>query len=136
MSEAEIISPLHKMQSKFCRFTCVGTLNTLFGYSVFSLFVYLGFYHSSAVIISTMISILFNYKTIGNFVFKDCNNKPILKFLLVSALIAVLNILLLDVEVKLKINVYIAGAILLLPLGLLSFILNNKLVFTESYEKN
>lgn len=136
MIEENIARSFLKANSKFIRYICVGLMNTLFGYSIFSLLIYLGVHHTSAVILSAIVSIIFNFKTLSHIVFNNCDNKLICRFLLVYVLIATLNIVLLDCELKLKINIYMAGAILLMPLGLLSFVLNNKLVFKESYEEN
>ena len=115
----------------FLRFACVGTLNTIFGYSMFTMFIMTGLHYQFAVILGTIISILFNFKTIGHLVFKNPSNRLVLKFLLVYLFIAVLNIMLLDIELKMKINIYMAGAILLVPLGMLSFILNKTIVFRK-----
>lgn len=136
MTERETVKPFPKIDTRLIKFSCVGVVNTLFGYSMFSLFIFIGFHYPSAILMSAAISILFNFKTIGHLVFNNCDNKLMCRFLFVYALIAALNILLLDCELKLKINIYIAGAILLMPLGLLSFILNKNLVFKESYEEN
>ena len=131
-----ICSMLRIKDSKFVKFVCVGAINTLFGYTMFSLLIKLGLHYQLAVIFGTVLSIMFNFKTIGKLVFNSSDNKLVLRFIMVYCVLAAINILLLDVELKLKINVYIAGAILLLPLGILSFVLNKTLVFKGTYEKN
>lgn len=115
--------------NKFIRFLVVGGINTLFGYSVFAIFIYLGFHYTIASFLSTVIGVLFNFKTLGKLVFKNNSNALIFKFFVVYAITYVINISLLRVLKTLGINMYIAGAILILPLAVLSFLLNKKFVF-------
>ncbi len=119
----------------FFKYACVGVMNTIFGYSTFTLLIMSGLHYQIAVIVGTILSIFFNFKTIGKIVFKNKNNMLVFKFLLVYIIIATLNITFLDLEIKMKINVYLAGALLLVPLGTLSFVLNKTLVF-KGHELN
>lgn len=119
--------------NNFFKYVTVGTLNTIFGYGVFSSLIFLGLHYPYAVILGTIISVMFNFNTIGRLVFKNYNHKLITRFVLVYTIIAALNIILLEVAVSHHISVYLAGAILLMPLGSLSFILNKTLVFKQKY---
>lgn len=117
---------------KLIKYASVGIINTIFSYTIFSILIKIGLQYYSAAILCSLCSILFNFKTIGHLVFKNADNKLIFKFFLVYAITTTLNILLLDVQLKLNINIYLASAVLLMPLGLLSFILNKTLVFKEA----
>lgn len=114
---------------KFIKFASVGILNTIFSYSIFCILIHIGLQHYSAVILGSLISIIFNFKTLGHLVFKNYKNKLIVKYFLVYTIMTTLNIILLDVELKLNINIYLASAILLMPLGFISYLLNKNLVF-------
>jgi len=55
----------------FYRYLVVGIGNTVFGYSIFMLFLYIGLHYSVAVLLSTIIGILFNFYMYGRVVFKS-----------------------------------------------------------------
>lgn len=128
----ETISHLTGLSTQFISFLFVGVLNTLVGYGLYAFFVWVGFNYVWAPFFSTVLGILFNFKTIGVIVFQSHNNRLIGKFFGVYAIVYVCNVLglkgfaLCGVE-----NMYISGAVLVLPLALLSFILNKKWVFKK-----
>jgi len=68
---------LHK---QLIAFIIIGVINTLFGYGIYALFVYLGFHYALAAFFATCAGILFNFKTIGKFVFKNSDKKLFLNF--------------------------------------------------------
>ncbi|MFR8440345.1 MAG: GtrA family protein [Campylobacter sp.] len=111
-------------------FLLVGILNTIFGYGLFALFIYLGLYYPLAVLLSTILGVLFNFKTIGGLVFGSNDNKLIFKFILVYVIIYLLNIFFLWLFKRLGFeNMYLNGFILLIPLAAVSFLLNKFFVF-------
>lgn len=117
------------LDNQFIRFLLVGCLNTLFGYSVFVLFLFLKFHYSIAAFISTVLGVLFNFKTIGGLVFKKKQNSLIIKFASVYVLSYLVNLGCLKIFAYFKVNMYLAGAVLVLPMALFSYLLNKKLVF-------
>lgn len=127
MKENTYISMIKNHQ--FVRFLIVGLLNTLFGYALFSLFIFFSLHYTLASLLATIFGILFNFKTTGLLVFKNNNNRLILKFFLVYTIVYIINIIFLTVFNTFNINMYFSGAILMFPLALLSFILNKKFVF-------
>ncbi|WP_442941738.1 GtrA family protein [Nostoc sp.] len=122
---------MHYPSKKFIRFLIVGGINTLFGYSIFIMLILLNFRYEIAVLISTMCGVLFNFKTIGTFVFKNKNNKLIFKFILVYAMIYFLQLFFLKQLLSYKINLFVAEALILLPLALVSYTLNKIFVFSK-----
>jgi putative flippase GtrA len=121
------------------RFVLVGILNAVVGYSLFALFIYFGLHYSMAVMFSTVLGVLFNFKSIGSLVFHSRNNQKIYKFIGVYVVIYLLNIVGLWIFSLFGVkNMYIAGLLLLPPLAIFSFLLNRKFVFFErvSHEKN
>lgn len=115
---------------EFNRFILVGVLNTCFGYLLFSVFIYVGFFYPVAALLSTILAVLFNYKTIGALVFNSAEKNKLLPFVFVYVLIYILNVAGLWVaELYGLENKYIAAAMLLAPLAVVSFVLNKKFVF-------
>lgn len=119
------------LSQKFIRFLLVGALNTLFGYGLWALLLYIGLHYTIASAIGTVAGILFNFKTTGCLVFENKNNRLLLKFLMVYGLIYLLNISLLYGFELLNINLYLAGLIILLPQAFLSYTLMRCFVFKE-----
>lgn len=113
------------------KFLLVGGINTLFGYSVFALFIYLDFQYFLASFFSTMLSVLFNFKTIGSIVFQNKNNRLFFRFITVYLINYLLSVISLKFLLMNEINLYYAGAIITLPLAIVSFILNKVYVFSQ-----
>lgn len=116
----------------FFRFLVVGCINTIFGYGCYILFLYLGLDYPIAVLCSTTAGALFNFNTIGRLVFKAHNNRLIIRFMLVYGAIYLLNVLFLTVLKNYGINPYYGGAILIIPMALISYILNKNFVFKSA----
>jgi len=114
-------------------FLLVGGLNTLFGYGIFAVFIYFNFHYSLAAALSTVLGILFNFKTTGSLVFKSKDNKLLIKFVGVYLIAYIINVLFLGI-LNIYMSNYLAGAIIILPLSFFSFILMKKFVFTDSSE--
>lgn len=118
---------------KFIKFILVGILNTAFGYGLFVLFIFFGMHYSLAVLLSTILGVLFNFKTIGSLVFKSKDNSLIFRFVLVYVFLYFVNIFCLWILRQIwSDNMYLNGFILLAPLAMLSFVLNKKFVFKDS----
>jgi len=81
------------------------------------------------VLIGTITGILFNFHTTGKLVFKKFSNGLLPRFFLVYGLTYGLNVGFLWIFDQFKFNMYIAGALLLAPMAVISFILNKKFVF-------
>jgi putative flippase GtrA len=82
-----------------------------------------------AAFFSTVCGILFNFKTTGTIVFRNKNNRLIFKFFGVYLFTYLLNIGLLEVFERFGVGPLVAGAIIILPVSLLSFFLNKRFVF-------
>ncbi|MFA4828541.1 MAG: GtrA family protein [Thermodesulfovibrionales bacterium] len=119
------------LNGRFVKFIFVGGFNALFGYSVFSLFIYLKFHYSMSALIATIIGVFFNFKTTGTIVFKNKRNSLIIKFIGVYSVVYLLNIAFLKVFAIFEYDMYIAGTTILLPMACISFWLNRALVFKE-----
>ena len=118
--------------NKFFRFLVIGGLNTVFGYTMFAIFIFLGLNYVIAITLATILGVFFNFKTIGAIVFESHDNKLILKFFGVYGTVYLFNLLGLKLLNNYPISNYVAGAILLLPAAIIGFVLNRKFVFNKS----
>lgn len=116
---------------KFIKFLFVGGLNTAFGYGVFALFIFLKFHFAVASFLSTVLGILFNFKTTGTIVFKNNDNHLIFRFFGAYAIVYGLNVLGLKLFKMINFDMYLAGFILIFPMAVVSFLLMKKFVFIE-----
>lgn len=119
------------MKRTFAVYMLVGVLNTAVGYSLFALFIFLGVHYSLAVLLSTILGVLFNFKSIGRIVFKNSDNRLIGRFISVYVVTYLLNIAGLRLMSSSGMDMYLAGALLLLPMALISFFLHRTLVFSK-----
>lgn len=131
--DSNLINKLSK--NKLVRFFLVSGLNTVFGYGLFALLIFVGVAYPLASLISTIAGILFNFKTIGILVFKNHNNILIFKFFAVYGITYLCNLGGLALFKHFEVSLYCGGAILLIPVGLLAFILNKIFVFNIIQKK-
>lgn len=116
-------------RKKLLLFLLVGGLNTVFGYSLYALFLYFSLHYTLASLLSTIGGVLFNFKTTGIIVFKNQNNNLLVKFIGVYTITYLLNIGCLKIFASFNANMYTAGAILILPMALIAYVLQKKFVF-------
>ena len=107
----------------------VGGINTLFGYSAFALFIFMGVHYALASFLSTVLGVLFNFKTTGVLVFQNKDNGLLFRFFGVYSVVYVCNVLMLKVLGEVGVDMYMAGAVVIVPLAILSFVLNKLFVF-------
>jgi putative flippase GtrA len=119
------------LKKKLILFFLVSGLNTVFGYGLFALLIFIGVIYPLALLIGTIAGILFNFKTTGTLVFKNHNNRLIFKFFGVYGITYLCNLGGLALLNSFEINLYWGGAILLIPVGILAFILNKVFVFGD-----
>lgn len=117
------------MLAQVAKFIAVGVFNTLFGYSLYAMFIYLGLNYSLALLLATVLGVLFNFQTIGRFVFQSKNGRLIFRFVGVYALIFLINLALIKLMVNSGLSAYLAGGAALVPTTILSFLLNKYFVF-------
>ncbi|ADV47280.1 GtrA family protein [Nitratifractor salsuginis] len=114
---------------QFHRFIAVGVLNTAVGYGLFAFFIFLGLHYALASLLATILGILFNFHTIGKIVFGCHDYRLMVRFFAVYGITYLLSIAFLAVFDFLGVNMYLAGALLLAPMAVISFLLNKYFVF-------
>jgi putative flippase GtrA len=106
-----------------------GVLNTGFGYSVLAAGIYVGLPDWLALLISTILGLIFNFKTYSHLVFNTNDNSRIFMFIGVYGALYFLNLALITVFIGVGLNSYQAGFLALFPTVALSFFLNKMFVF-------
>ncbi len=117
------------LDNRFIRFLIVGGINTAFGYGIFALLIFLKVHYAIAALLATILGVLFNFKTTGRLVFGSKDNGLIFKFVGVYAIIYAINTATLGVFNFFKVYMYLAGAVMILPMAMVAFVLNKSLVF-------
>ncbi|MBR4127592.1 MAG: GtrA family protein [Alphaproteobacteria bacterium] len=116
---------------QFVLFLVMGGVNTLFYYSLYSFLIYIGVFYAAAVVIGTVCGVLFNFQTFGRVVFKNFQMRLLGRFFTVYAVVCLANIAGLKLlEFVGLTNKYTAGAVLVLPVALLGYVLNKTFVFS------
>jgi len=116
---------------QFLKFLAVGLLNTAFGYGVFAVFLAINLHYSAALALSTILGVLFNFKTIGTLVFSSHDNRKIFRFVAVYFFVYFLNVAGIGFFESNGYSPFLSGAILLPIRAVLSFILLKKMVFSN-----
>jgi putative flippase GtrA len=117
-------------RSRFVRFLLVGGLNTLFGYSLFALFAWFGLPYPVAIGLATLAGITFNFQSTGRLVFGSAPWSRLARFAGVYALVYTLNVGAVAVLHHLGLNIYLANALVLLPLAMIAYMLQRTFVFS------
>ena len=119
------------IDKRFIKFLFVGGINTAFGYGIYALFLFIGLHYSLAVFLGTVLGVIFNFKTTGSLVFKNKENKLLARFFAVYGITYLLNIIGLKLFITIGFNSYTGGAVLILPMAVVAFILNKNFVFNS-----
>ena len=127
---------LQHLERRFVKFLFVGAVNTMFGYSMYALFVTLSCKPSDALLISYILSIFWNLKTTGSIVFKNKDNSLIFKFFLSYIFTYYVNNYSLNFLIDtLHLNKYLAEAIVIPPVAVLSFVIFKTFIFKDKTNK-
>lgn len=119
-----------KSQPQFLRFLLVGLLNTVVGYGLFAFFTWLGLVYPLAIGMATLAGIAFNFQSTGRLVFRGAPWSRMGRFAGVYAVIYGLNVAAVALLLGAGLNVYAANALVILPLALIAYLLQQKFVFT------
>ncbi len=124
---------LSRFERKFIKFLFVGFINTLFSYVIYALCVTILSRPTLSLGVSYIIGIMFNFQTTGRIVFKNSDNKLIVKFFLCYITTFFVNRYFLDTLVAdFHVDKYLSQAILVFPIAMLSFLLLKNFVFKEN----
>ncbi|MHB8885626.1 MAG: GtrA family protein [Methylovirgula sp.] len=119
----------HIWSYQFLRFLIVGAANTLVGYVLYLIGLWIGIPYQAALSCATVLGAIFNFFTTGRLVFESRALNRIFGFLAVYGITFAVNLALLTWLVQAGMAKAYAQAILLPIVVLLSFLLNKHLVF-------
>ncbi len=123
------------LRTRFIKFVLVGAVNTAFGTGIYCGLVYIGIYYKLAVLLSTVLGVLFNFKTTGRIVFNNKENRFIFKFMLSYVIVYFINIGLIKLLLQFNgMNEYIAGIVASPISALISFCIQKEFVFQKNNE--
>jgi putative flippase GtrA len=111
------------------RFILVGGLNTVFGYLVFAGLTRLGWRDVAAVPAATAAAVAFNFMTYGKLVFESMERRNLPRFVLGYAALYACNVAGLRALARMGVGAYVAQAALVVPLAVLSYVINGRWVF-------
>jgi putative flippase GtrA len=117
--------------AEIIRFILVGMVNTIFGYSCYAFFLFIGMHYSIAVFFATILGVFFNFKTFGKFVFKVDKNVLIFKFIVVYFVIYFVNVFAIKIFTFLGYDLYVSGVFSIIIVAVCSYILNKNIVFNK-----
>lgn len=113
----------HSMIARFVRFLGVGVLNTGFGYAVFAALVLVGVDSQPALAVAYALGIIWNYMTHARLVFNTTGLGRMLPYAAAYGVIYALNAFALHLAEGMGLSPFLAQALLILPMAVLSFIL-------------
>ncbi len=122
-------------KDKKVRFLFVGVLNTIFGFGVYSLFIFMGLHYLAAQFFGSILAITHSFLWNKYFTFKSKEKpaKELPRFILVYAISYVLNMMLLYALIeRLKINQYLAGAGGIFITTIISYVGHKKISFRQN----
>ena len=117
------------MKKQIVLFIITGIVNTIFYYLMFSLFIWIGLDYKLAVLIATVIGVVFSFNTFGKFVFLKRNRFMFVKFILVYVVLYFINILIIKILNEYWHNYYISGFVSAIICAGISFLLNKFFVY-------
>ena len=122
------------LKKPFVKFLLVGGLNTVFGYLMFAVIIYMVKDLYLSVILSNVIAVIFNFNTYGRLVFNSKDYSRVFRFFSVYLLIISTQIISIKLLNHIGIsNTYIAAGIVTLPVAVMSFLLMRNFVFHKNY---
>ena len=120
---------------KFGRFLVVGLINTIFGYSVYALLLWLGMSPQPALVVAFSIGVMWNYFTTARYVFGSTGFRKLPAYVAAYLSIYIANASALQALLTRGIDPFLAQAVLTPLVAVLSFCLLS-LVFRRSDKDN
>lgn len=126
------ITRIWSADSKYSRpmkFLVIGMVNTAFGYSIFAVLYLLTSSHRLAIVVATIVGVVFNFFTTGRLVFQNTSNALMFRFILGYVVSLSANFILLELLVRSGIHPLIAQILCLPPIVVLTYVINARWVF-------
>ena len=117
------------LEHRLVRFLAVGCINTSFSYLVYAFFLAVGCNFAIANFLALVIGIIFSFKMQGTLVFRNAASGRFGRYIASWLTLYLCNIGLIKLLMNSSMNAYLAGAVALVPITLLSYLLQKHLVF-------
>ncbi len=114
---------------KVVRFIVAGTVNTLFGYIAFAGLTALGWPDFLAVSVAMAVGAVFNFLSYGKLVFASLDPRCLPRFIAAYLCLYACNVMGLRALARLGLEAYGAQSVLVFPLAVLAYFLNDRWVF-------
>jgi putative flippase GtrA len=114
---------------RFIRFLFVGGLNTMVGYLIFAALILIGLPTPAAIVLATVLGVLFNYLSTGGIVFSDRSGR-LWRFVAVYVVQTGLNIAGVTALERAGVHPLIGGFVVLPFLVVFTFLAMRRFVFT------
>lgn len=118
-------------RSQLLRFFVVGVVNTAFSYGIYATMLLIGLNYAWANLVALVLGILFSFKTQGRLVFDNSDNRLLVRFVVVWAVIYLATITLIGRFITLGLNAYTAGVLALPFSTVLSYVGQKFIVFVK-----
>ena len=121
------------INTRMLKFLGTGLLNTIFGYAIYALLVFVNVPALFALLTATVVGVVFNYFSFGRLVFRGHSGRLVFaRFVMAYVVIYAANALLLNALTnEISLNAYVAQAICVPPSVLLSWLLMNHWVYKK-----
>lgn len=116
----------------FLKYFKIGTLNTLFGFTLFSLLSFSKIDTWLVLFLSQVGGILFNFCTFGSFVFNSLDINKLPKFILSNLIIYIMFLVSLYILEGFVSNRIFALSIAVIPITIINFFILSKLIFNTN----
>ena len=124
--------PRFALAKQLVLFVLVGILNTGVGYLIYFVCIHAGLAPRYALVVGTILGVLFNYFSTGRVVFKNHVWGPFIKYLLVQAAIYFGNVVLLEWLIRLGLGPLLAQVFCLPFVVISGFLLLRFIVFRRA----
>jgi putative flippase GtrA len=114
---------------KTLRFVVAGAINTLWGFGVYCLFVFIGMGYAWASLLSIVLGVAFSFLTHSTWVFKVSGRWVFVRYVVGWALVYVFAVTGLHLLVGLGMGSYAAGVVMIVPNAIFGYLVMSSAVF-------
>ena len=114
---------------RFLRFLMVGVFNTGVNYGIYALFIFAGLGYIAAATLSFAVGLVVSFRTHSRYVFDAGGVRAFFPYVVSWLAIYLLHITVLGLLVRNGMDSYLAGAILVPPVAVISFLVMRFVVF-------
>lgn len=130
-AHAALDSARSAWRRRWLRFLLVGVLNTAVCYAVYFVLLWCGLPYPLANLGALVFGVLFSFRTHASLVFRQSASRRLPRYLVCWALLYGVNIALIAALLRQGLDAYQAGALALIPMAGISYLVQKLVVFGE-----